>query len=195
MTVDDTGYVAIHAVTQSVVRDWLTPKAQRPVLVAALAAMLALKLRKFDDEKPSTFFIGRWYARHAGAVAARAHEWGVLPVVLPSLAGGSGDVDAGLGGKGADRAVLDNIEDMCHQAGYFFLHVSVQLREAFYMHEAALDSAIARYGDEHQDIAACYSNISNVYQAQGEYDEADVQHQKSLKIKLRVLGCKHQQVC
>jgi len=32
--VDDTGCAAMHAVTQLVVRDWLKPKAQRPVLVA-----------------------------------------------------------------------------------------------------------------------------------------------------------------
>jgi len=33
-----------------------------------------------------------------------------------------------------------------------------------------------------------------VYQAQGNYDEALVQHQKSLKINIRVLGCAHEQV-
>jgi len=56
--VDNTGFAAMHAVTQRVVRDWLTPKAQQPVLVAALAAVLALKLLKFRYQKPATFFIG-----------------------------------------------------------------------------------------------------------------------------------------
>ena len=106
VTVDYTGCAAMH-VTQRVVHDWLTPKAQRPVLVAALAAVLASKLLKFDDEKPATFFIGRWYARHACVVAARAREWGVLPVVRPGLAGGSGGVDAGLGGRVAEGAGLN----------------------------------------------------------------------------------------
>ena len=194
VTVDDTGCAAMHAVTQLVVRDWLTPKAQRSVLVAALAAVLASKLRKFNPEKPATFFIGRRYARHAGAVAARARKWGGLPVARPGLAGGSGGVDAGLGGTGADSAVLENIGDMCQRAGFFFERVSVQPREALHMHEAALHSAIARHGNDHRSVAACYGNIGNVYQAQGEYDEALVQLQKCLKIDICVLGCEHPQV-
>jgi len=194
VTVDDTGCAAMHAVTQRVVRNWLTPKAQRPVLVAALAAVLASKLLKFHEEKPATFFIGRRYARHAGAVVALAREWGVLPVVRPGLAGGSGGVDAGLGGRGADSAVLDNIGVMCQQAGHFFHFVSVQPREALHMHEASLDSAIARHGDDHLNVAAGYGNIGNVYQAQGNYDEALVEHQKSLEITIRVLGCENEEV-
>jgi len=194
VNVDDKGCAAMHAVTQLVVRDWITPKTQRAVLVAVLAAVLASKLFKFNHEKPVTFFIGRRYARHAGAVAARAREWGVLPVVLPGLARGSVGGDAGLGSGGADGAVLDNIGVMCQQAGFFFLHVSVQPREALHMHEAALDSAIARHGDDHQDVAACYGNIGNVYSVQGNYDEALVQFQKSLKIRIRVFGCEHEEV-
>jgi len=58
VTVDDTGCVAMYALTQRVVRD-LTPKVQRPVLVAALAGVLASKLRKFNHQKPMTFFIRR----------------------------------------------------------------------------------------------------------------------------------------
>jgi len=69
VTVDDTGCAAMHAVTQRVVRR-LTPKAQRPVLVAALAAVLASKLLKFNDEKPATFFIGRRYAVHRVCVCS-----------------------------------------------------------------------------------------------------------------------------
>ena len=34
------------------------------MLVAALAAVLASKLDKFNNEKPATFFIGRRYSRH-----------------------------------------------------------------------------------------------------------------------------------
>jgi len=194
VTVDDTGCAAMHAVTQRVVRDWLTPKAQRPGLVAALAAVLASKLRKFNYQKPATFFIGRRYARHAGAVAARAREWGVLPVAQPGLVGGSGGVDAGLGGRGADSAVFDNIEDMCQQAGFFFSLVSVQPREALHMYETGLHSVIARYGNDHLLVAASYNNIGNMYHAQGEYAEALVQHQKCLKINIRVFGCEDKQV-
>jgi len=194
VTIDNTGCAAMHAVTQLVVRDWLTPKVQRSVLVAALAGVLASKLRKFNEGKPATFFIGRRYARHAGAVAARARKWGGLPVARPGLAGGSGGVDAGLGGTGADSAVLENIGDMCQRAGFFFERVSVQPREALHMHEAALHSAIARHGNDHPSVAACHANIGNVYQVQGNCDEALVQHQKSLEIRLRVLGCEHANV-
>ena len=194
VTVDDTGCAAMHAVTQCVVRDWLTPRAQRPVLVAALAAVLASKLPKFRYQKPATFFTGRRYARHAGAVAAWAREWGVLLMARPGLADGSGGVGTGQGGGRADRDGLDNIMFMCQQAGIFFYIVSVQPREALHMHEAALDSAIARHGDDHPNVAACHGNIGNVYQAQGNYDEALVQQQKCLEITIRVLGCEHEQV-
>jgi len=194
VTVNDTGCAAMHAVTQRVVRDWLTPKAQRSVLVAALAAVLASKLLKFHTEKPATFFIGRRYTRHAAAVAARAREWGVLPVVRPGLAGGSGGVDAGLGGRDADSALLGNIAFMCQQAGFFFDNVSVQPREALHMHEAALYFVIARHGDDHPCVAACYGNIGNVYSAQGEYDKSLAEHKKCLEIDSRVLGCEHQAV-
>jgi len=189
VTVDDTGCAAMHAVTQLVVRDWMTSKAQRPVLVAALAAVLASKLDKFNNEKPTTFFIGRRYSRHAAVLAAWARKWGVLPVARPGLAGGSGGVDAGRGGGGVNVGVLHNIVVMCQRAGFFFNDVSVQPREALRMHEAALDSAIAGHGDNHTSVAECYGNIGNVYRAQGNYDEALVQHQTDLEIKIRVLGC------
>ena len=149
LTVDETGCVAMHAVTQRVVRDWLTAKVQRPVLVAALTAVLSSKLHKFNPDKASTFFIGRRYARHAGAVAPRAREWGVLAVALPGLVGGSGGVDAGQGDRAANCAVLHNIGDMCQQARVFFDKVSVQPREALCMHKAALDSFVAGYGNDH----------------------------------------------
>jgi len=65
--------------------------------------------------------------------------------------------------------------------------VSVQPREALRMHEAALDFAIAWHGNDHPNVAVCYGNIGNVY-------EALVEHQKSLEIQLRVLGCEHEKV-
>jgi len=206
VTVDDTGCAAMHAVTQRVVRDWITPKTQQPVLVAALAAVLASKLLKFHPEKIATYFIGRRYTRHAGAVAERAREWGILPVALPCLAGGSGGIDAGLGGGGTDSAMLDNIAGgadgavlhnigvMCQRAGFFFQSVSVQPLEALRMYEATLDSFMAKYGDNHQNVAACYGNIGNVYKTQGNHAKALVQLQKSLKINIRVLGCEHEEV-
>jgi len=194
VTVDDTGCVAMHAVTQLVVRVWLTPKAQRPVLMAALAAVLSAKLRKYNHEKPATYFIGRRYARHAGAMAARAREWGVLLVARTGIAGGSGGVNAGLGRKDADSAVLVNIAVMCQQAGNFFDKVGVQPREALRLYEATLDSTIAVYGDKHPTVAACYGNIGNMYRVEGNHSQALVQHQKSLEIKIRVLGCEHQEV-
>jgi len=156
LTVDETGCVGMHAVAQLVVRNWLVPKAQQSVLLAALVDVLASKLCRFDHYKPSTFFIGprRWYARLGGAVAARAREWGILLVPQPGSAGGNGGVDAGQGGGGAE---LNNIGVMCSQAGFFFERVSVQPCEALRMHEAALDSAITLYGKDHPIVAACYA--------------------------------------
>ena len=189
VTVNDMGCAAIHAVIQLAVREWLTPKAQRHVLLAALASVLTSKLLKFHPNKTATHFIGRRYARHASAVAARAREWGVLPVARPGLAGGRGGGVVGQGGGGVDSAMLDNIAAMCQMAGFFFDEVSVQPREALCMHEAVLDSTIARYGDDHPNLAECYNNIGMVYRVQGEYDEALVQYQKSLEIQNCVLGC------
>ena len=189
VTVDDTGCAEMHAVTQKVLRRELTPKAQRPVLVTAMADVLAAKLGKFHPDKSARFFIGRRYARHADAVAARAREWGVLPAARPSVAGGSCGVDTWEGGGGADGAVPTNIGDMCEQAGVFFHKVSVQPHEALRMHEAALDSAIAGHGDNHTLVGVSYTNIENVYSAEGKYDEALLQYQKSLEIKIHVFGC------
>jgi len=191
VTINDTGCTAMHAVTQPVVRSWLTPKAQRPVLVSALAVVLALKPLKFNNEKPVTYFIGYRYAWHADVVAARAHEWGILLVAQPCLARGDVGVYAGLAGGNVDIAVLENITVMCQRAGFFFHHVSAQPREVMRMLETALDSAVALHGNHHPIVAAGYSNIGKVYQAQGEYNEALVEHQKSLEIDICVFGCEH----
>jgi len=128
--------------------------ALRPVLVAALAAVLASKMRKLNHKKPATFFIWRRYSLHAGSVSARAHVLGVLPVDRPGPAGSSGSVDAGQGGGGADRAVLRNIGVMSYLSGVFFDKVSVQFSEALCMYGTALDGAIARHGDDHPNVAA-----------------------------------------
>jgi len=183
VTLDDMGCAALHAVTQRVVRDWLTPKSHRQALVAALSAVLAAKLKRFDQVKPSTFFIGRRYARHTGIVAARAREWGVLPC-LPG-------VDVGQVSRGSDTTVFDNIGSMCRQAGHFYEHVSTQPREALRMHLTTLDSFVTGQGRNHQWVAASYSDIGNVYRAQGKYDLALVQLQQSLKILIRAYGGDH----
>jgi len=38
-------------------------------------------------------------------------------------------------------------------------------------------------------VAGSYNNIGNVYSAQGDYENALLQHQKSIEIKIKVLGC------
>ena len=43
-------------------------------------------------------------------------------------------------------------------------------------------------------MAASYNNIGVVYKGQGKLDEALVQYQKSLEIKIRVLGHEHADV-
>jgi len=186
VTVDEKGGAAMNELTQLVVLDQLTEKSQRPALVAALAAKLAVKLGKFTHEKPSTHSIGLRYARHAGAVAAQARVWGVMSVDRPGIAEGGSSMHTGRGGGGADGVVLDNIRAMCQQAGFFFQHVSAQPREALRLHEMALESAMAEHGCDHRRVASSHTDIGNVYQAQGKHEEALVQHYKSLEIKIRV---------
>ena len=83
--------------------------------------------------------------------------------------------------KGGDGP-CSTISGSCANGQQSFFTSSVRPREALHMHETAMDSAVAQHGDDHQSVASCYGNIGNVYQVQGEYDEALVQHKKSLEI-------------
>jgi len=47
-----------HAYSDTTCGVRLMPKTQRPVLVPALAAVLASKLSKFNPDKPATYLIG-----------------------------------------------------------------------------------------------------------------------------------------
>ena len=46
-------------------------------------------------------------------------------------------------------------------------------------------------GDNHLDVATSLMNVGNVLDDMGKYEEALVQHQKSLDIKIRVFGSEH----
>ena len=60
------------------------------------------------------------------------------------------------------------------------------------MYRKSLDIKTRIYGgDNHPDVATSLMNIGNVLQAIGKYEEALVQHQKSLDIKIRVFGNDH----
>jgi len=187
VTVDDKGNAAMHALTQRVVREHLTSKAQRTAILTQVAAVLQAKLAKFDHEKPVTYFIGRRYVRHASTVAAHACAWGLVPEGggkerrAPAVAGGAG-------------SLLDSIFYMCDQAGHFFRVVAGQPRDALGMYQMTLDCAVAEWGQGHPNVAACYGNIGSVYWKQGDCDNALVQHQKALEIQLRVLGSEHPDV-
>ena len=52
----------------------------------------------------------------------------------------------------------------------------------------------AHGSSDHPDVAASYNNIGMVYRQQGKYEEALVQHTKSLDIGIRVLGHEHPSV-
>ena len=94
MTVDESGTAATRTLTQLVVRDQLTTRAQRLALLAALASVLEDKLGKFDHEKPKTYFAARRYAQHASTLVLHEREWGALPAALAR---------GGTGGRAADR--------------------------------------------------------------------------------------------
>jgi len=61
VTVDAKGIAAMYALIK-VVRQQLMPKAQRTVLLAAVAALLETKLAKFNRNQGVTYFIWHWYA-------------------------------------------------------------------------------------------------------------------------------------
>jgi len=132
VTVDDKGNAAMYALTQRVMRQHLTSKAQRTAILVAVAAVLQAKLAKFDSKKPVTYFTGRRYARHASAVAAHARAWGLVSegqdqeCRAPATAGGAG-------------SLLGSISSMCEQAVFFFEAVVGQPRDALGMHQMALD--------------------------------------------------------
>ena len=96
VTVDDKDLVAIHSLTQVAVRGQ-TDKRDRRALAADVARALEGRLAKLHHHKPSTFFIGRRYAAHARAAAAK--------LSFPALAspGAAHWVSVGPGGGGEAR--------------------------------------------------------------------------------------------
>ncbi len=67
-------------------------------------------------------------------------------------------------------------------------------KEALPRNLKALALAQQKYGENHPDVATCYSNIGNVYNSLGEYEKALEFYQKALKIQLQVLGENHPSV-
>jgi len=47
---------------------------------------------------------------------------------------------------------------------------------------------LAVYGQQELDVAASYNNMGSVYYSQGQYERALEYYQKSLDIKIRVVG-------
>lgn len=74
--VDCKGLGVMHALTQVVMKEELVGKSEPVWLATAVTKALEGKLGKFDDMKPATRFIGRWYGRHAMAVLGHVREWG-----------------------------------------------------------------------------------------------------------------------
>ena len=79
-------------------------------------------------------------------------------------------------------------------AGTFFQTVGGQYSQALGMHEIALVCVLALEGHDSLDVAKSYNNIGNVYNRQGKYEEALEYYQKSLDIKIRVVGGDHPDV-
>jgi len=49
-------------------------------------------------------------------------------------------------------------------------------------------------GTNHPDVAQALNNLANDYQAEGNYDEAEVLHKRALAIRERALGTNHPDV-
>jgi tetratricopeptide (TPR) repeat protein len=73
-------------------------------------------------------------------------------------------------------------------AGTFFQTVGAQYSQALGMHEIALVCVLALEGHDSPDLAASYNNIGNVYDSQGQYEEALELQTKSLDINTRIHG-------
>jgi len=64
--------------------------------------------------------------------------------------------------------------------------------EALPLAESALEIRLTLLGEKHQDTAASYKNLGELYQAMGDYGKAEPLYEKALAIDREVLGEKHQ---
>jgi len=198
VTVDDKDLGAIHSLTQLAVRGQ-ADKGDRRGSAAAVARGLEERLAKFDQQKPSTFFIGRRYAAHARAAAANIAAWGLIPG-LPALASpgaahrGVGRAVGGGGEARGGRSLLGDVHGMCMSAGTFFQTVGGQYSQALGMHEIALVCVLALEGHDSPDVAASFISIGVVYAQKGDLEDALIQFQKALEIRTRVFGSDHPDV-
>ena len=89
---------------------------------------------------------------------------------------------------------MQDVIDMCDQAGGFFAGVGGQYGQALGLYKVALDCALALHGSQHLDVAKTHNNMGIVYEAQGKYEEALEAHSKSLDIKIELVGDMHRDV-
>ena len=179
VTVDDKELVAMHSLTQLAVRGQ-TVRGDLREIARAVARGLTERLAKFDQQNPSTFFIGRRYAAHARATAANAAAWGLILVAGGEARGG--------------RSLLVDVREMCMAAGIFFQTVVFEYQQALGMFEVTLACSLALEGHDSLNVAKSYGNIGNVYMQQGDSEKALVQLQKAIEVFEACYGHEHQRI-
>lgn len=93
------------------------------------------------------------------------------------------------------RAQLDttNVEWQL-EAGNFFCEYLADYSKAMMLFKKALRNAVDQSGEQHQNVAYCYSNIGIVYDKESNYVKALEFYEKSLKIKQNIFGEQHYSV-
>jgi tetratricopeptide (TPR) repeat protein len=209
VTVDDKDLVVIHSLTQLAVRGQ-TDKGDRRALAAAVARALEGRLAKFDHEKPEKMSIIYDGQGHYGQVLGvykvcsgnqdprmrpRLPERGRLLQQRCLYLHESRQVPGGT--RNAHEITRNQDPHLRRQApkrGRLVQRTRECLQQTRsvrasvgVLSERPRHHSPAGRGD-HLDVAASYNGLGNVYDSLGQYEEALEYYQKSLDIKIRVVG-------
>ena len=90
------------------------------------------------------------------------------------------------------RAGLDTMNaEWSIDAGLFLMEYLAEYDRALSNFNSALNSAIAKHGERHPDVATSYNNIGSIYDSMGDYSKALEYYTKSLEIYLEIFGEYH----
>ena len=182
-------FVAIHALTQQVIREHLMGNARAQTQTAVVAA-LQVQMDTFDSSKQETYkaCTCRAYTAHVAAVLGH--------VTVSMVEGGVRGVRSAQGGTGghddSDSGELETVAQLALKTGAFLYQVTCAYADARRMFECALGvhQKLAG-GDESVGVASCYRYIGLICDRRGQLQEALEQHQRALEIRTRVCGAEH----
>jgi len=174
--------VAIHALTQQVIREHLMGNARVQTRAAVVAALQA-QMDTFDSDKSETFKVCscRSYTAHVAAVMGHVEEF----ERVDGKAWGRTEQDDDLVGRESEAR-------LAYATGNFLRTVTCAYADAKRMLERAL---VIRQrlagGDESAGVADCYNVIGSICLSLGEFQEALEQYERALEIRTRVCGAEH----